>query len=179
MRNQNLADTGNGFWKTASDASHRLPAPELQCSGYACLTLLFCILETQLNVKLLLSRPLFCYNAVLQMVSQKWVVTKRYTMSKAVLRKMTLVIKIRASQNEFLRTAVLRDAPWGNKVPQSNNFEKHFITCHLWETMRSKIKVLIPQGRETGQTLLNLLSDLAWRVGSGRGHNAYKIYFIL
>lgn len=113
------------------------------------------------------------------MVSQKSAVTKRYTMSKAVLRKMTLVIKIRASQNEFLRTAVLRDVPWGNKVPQSNNFEKHFITCHLWETMHSKIKVLIPQGRETGQTLLNLLSDLAWRVGSGRGNNAYKIYFIL
>lgn len=50
MRSQNLADTGNGFWKTASDARHRLPAPDLQCSDYACLTLLFCILETQLKV---------------------------------------------------------------------------------------------------------------------------------
>ena len=43
----------------------------------------------------------------------------------------------------------------GNKVFQFSNFGKLFITCHLWET-----KILIPHGRETSQTLLNLLSDL-------------------
>ena len=48
----------------------------------------------------------------------------------------------------------------GNKVFQFSNFGKLLITCHLWET-----KVLITHGRETSQTLLNSLSDLAWGVG--------------
>ena len=67
----------------------------------------------------------------------------------------------------------------GNKVFQFSNFGKLLITCHLWET-----KVLIPHGRETSQTLLNLLSDLAWGMG---GRWAVKVatmpikslYFIL